>query len=193
MISLSVLIPTVPRRLRTFLPTLMTEIDRQLAETGYGAEVEIIALYDNKKVSVGTKRNRLMDMAAGRFLTFLDDDDWIDMDYFGLVVPAIRSNPDAHVIVYDQSCQINGGPGKRCRYGLELEYTDSPHLWTGKPAHTMVWQTAVARKARFPDANFEEDLAWVRIACSHAEVSRQVRIERVLYYYRHDQRTTETR
>jgi len=188
---LSILIPTVPRRVRTFFPDLLTEIHRQIDATG--AKVEVLGLYDNKYKSVGEKRNWLLDMAGAPFLTFVDDDDWIDLDFMSLIPPAVEANPDAHVIVYDQSVTIDDGVGKRCIYGVEYAYTDTPDLWTGLPAHTMTWRTEIARKERFPERNFEEDMAWVKRIVRHVDPAKQVRIPRVLYYYRHNQKITETR
>jgi len=53
MIQLSILVPTVPSRLTTYYPRIMSDL---LKQTENYPEIEIIGLFDNKKRTIGQKR-----------------------------------------------------------------------------------------------------------------------------------------
>lgn len=191
--TLSVLIPTVPSRVTGLFLRLLHEVQRQANLTGEDG-VEVLGLYDNKKRSVGAKRNALLDLARGDFLTFLDDDDWVTPDYLPAIRGALAARPDLDVLVYPMLCTIDGGPPKRCVFGVEYpHYADTPSLWSGPPSHTMVWRTELARRERFPDQNFQEDTDWATRMARHVDPARQGRLETVLYHYNFRREVTETR
>jgi hydroxyacyl-ACP dehydratase HTD2-like protein with hotdog domain len=85
---------------------------------------------------------------------------------------------------------VNGGPGKLCKYGIEFEYGDilGGSEWRGKPAHTMVYKSSIAKAHAFSDMKAAEDVDWVKRACR--DVKNQVRINKVLYYYDAEYATT---
>jgi hypothetical protein len=184
---LSILIPTVPRRLRSCYPDLLEKLLKQ-AE---GHPVEILGLFDNKKRPVGKKRNDLMKLAQGQFLTFIDDDDDVSDDYVSLVVDALSRFPEADCLVFDSMCSVNAETPYKCRYGIEYDYTHTAEWWTGKPAHTMVWKTSIARQGVFPEKNYSEDMEWVQQVWPLVKV--QDRIHKVLYYYNFRSNISETR
>lgn len=183
----SILVCTVPSRLTNHLPRLLLDLTRQAD----GFPVEILAFFDNKHRSVGAKRNGLLRLAQGRYVSFVDDDDRIAPTYVTDIIEAIHDRPDADVIVFDSEVRLNGGTPKRCVYGLEYAYTDLPDLWTGRPAHTMVWRRDLVADIAFPESNYGEDFAWVRLAASRAKV--QARIPKLLYFYDFHEATSETR
>jgi glycosyltransferase involved in cell wall biosynthesis len=191
-IDVSILIPSIEGRRQQFLNPLLDELDRQLAEARLEPCVEILVLYDRRILSVGAKRNALLDLAQGAFLTYIDDDDWIAPDYLATLRDAAIRHPEVDVITYNQVTTINEGQPIRCTYGLALPYWEDKEarIWTGRPAHTMLWRSAVAKQARFPEKNFAEDVDWVAQACRFAET--EVMIEKDLYYYRMNYKTSAT-
>ena len=68
-IKLSILIPSIPSRFRRF-QKLFEKINAQATN-----EVEILGLFDNKKRSIGHKRDALVQMSKGEYVCFCDDDD----------------------------------------------------------------------------------------------------------------------
>ena len=54
--------------------------------------MEIIGLFDNKKRSVGEKRQDLLNLAKGQYLVFIDDDDRISDDYISSIIQAMNEN-----------------------------------------------------------------------------------------------------
>lgn len=185
-IKLSILIPTVPSRIELFYPKLIKHL---LSQTKNRNDVEIIALFDNKKRSVGDKRNNLLDLANGEYLVFIDDDDRIHDNYVDIVLKTLYDNPTADCLVYNSSTSINGGPPILCKYGIEFEYGYiSTNEWRGKPAHTMVYKSSIAKKYKFPIINHGEDMAWVKQA--YVDIKNQIRIDEVLYWYDANYTTT---
>lgn len=186
MMLLSVLVPTIRVRLIEALP-LLDELERQAR----GLPVEVLALFDNKINSVGAKRNKLISSAIGRYLSFVDDDDWIDPYYIRAILERVDEDPAPEVIVFDHDVAVDGGAPKRCRYGVDLKHMETLELYLGAPAHTHAWAEWIPRKHKFPDINVGEDRKWAQIACR--EVVKQSHIERVLYHYRFNSAKSETR
>lgn len=193
MIKLSILVPSVPSRLTTFYPRIMTELLKQCEKF---SDVEIIGLFDNKKRTVGEKRQDLLNLAKGEYLVFIDDDDRISDDYISSIMGEIYKNPNTDCIVFDCICCINKSDIKTlCKYGIEFEYghinSEKPQ-WRGKPAHTMVYKSIIAKQHSYNNSNFGEDVDWVVRACK--DIREQTRIDKVLYYYDCEEITTsETR
>jgi len=183
----SILVATVPSRIRTYFPDLLEVLQQQIGDR----PIEVLGLYDNKYRTVGAKRNALLSMAEGRFLSFLDDDDCIAPNFVERIHDALLADPHADVFVYDQWCSVNGAQPYLCRYGIELEYTQTTTLWTGKPAHNMVWRTALVENLRFPELNIGEDTTWCQQASARAKT--QIRIPETLYYYAAREDVSETR
>jgi glycosyltransferase involved in cell wall biosynthesis len=183
-VKLSILIPTLPSRWQ-FFSRLMGILEPQLTP-----EVDLIWLGDARQRSLGEKRNNLLSLVKSDYLCFVDDDDRIHGQFVEKVLSAIEERSD--VIVYDQTCSVDGGPERLCRYGIELEPSDKPHLWTGKPAHTSTWRSEIAKQGRFPEKNFGEDFDWVAQVWPLCKT--QTRIEgEPLYFYEMNHATTETR
>ena len=187
MIKLSILVCTVPSRLGYFYPRIMKHLLQQTADRD---DVEILGLFYNKKRTIGSKRQGMVNLAQGQYLTFIDDDDRIADDYIELIMKTLYDHPDVDCVVYNVICNINNSFDKLCKYGIEFEYGDinGGLEWRGKPAHTMVYKSSIAKNHLFMDMNRGEDVNWVVRACK--DIVSQVRIDKVLYYYDANYSTT---
>ena len=147
------------------------------------SDIELIAFFDNKKRSIGKKRDEMLNLANGEYLVYIDDDDRLSPDYIKEIMTCLYNNPTTDCVVFDCICTVNSGPGKLCKYGVEFEYGDilGGREWRGKPAHTMVYKSSIAKKHRFSNVNNGEDIEWVRRAC--VDIIVQTRIDKVLYHY----------
>jgi glycosyltransferase involved in cell wall biosynthesis len=193
MIKLSILVPTVPSRLSFFYPRIMKQL---LEQSSNFHQVEILGFFDNKKRTVGEKRQDMLNLAKGEYLVFIDDDDRIAEDYIATIIETLNNNPNTDCVVFDCICCIENSSLKTyCKYGTEFEYgyiNDSQTEWRGKPAHTMVYKSSIAKKHLYNNVNFGEDCEWVIRACK--DIKEQTRIDKVLYYYDcKDKTTSETR
>ena len=189
----SILIPTLKSR-ATMLSILMDELKSQIAAAKAEQDIEIITMSDNKEKSVGYKRNQLKDYVRTRFLSYIDDDDWVSPDYISSIYDAINMNPDIDVIVFDVHARIvtpYHPNGRLCKYGIEYKRDhEDRDFYYRLPNHLMVWQKNVANMARFPEVNFGEDAHWAKALSHH--IKTQHRIEKTLYTYRFDPLKTET-
>lgn len=191
--ALSILVPSIPSRIVGHLAPFLTKL---CAQAEPYLEVEILSWIDNKRRSIGHKRDDMVQLAAGRFLTFVDDDDDVSDVYVKLAIEAIRQNPDADVIVSDQECYYNGEGPFFVHFGMEFENEPMRRGPDGKwvdlkrkPVHCCIWRADLAKSVRFPDLSYEEDSIWA--AGVQALVLKQVRIPEVMHKYRYDDRVTE--
>jgi glycosyltransferase involved in cell wall biosynthesis len=190
MIKLSILVCTVPSRLTYFYPRIMTQLINQ---TKHRNDVEVLALFDNKKRSIGSKRQAILDLVQGEYCVFIDDDDRISDDYVTEIMKALYDNPNCDCVVFNNMTRIDNGEAILCKYGIEFEYgyldNSNPQKgWRGKPAHTMVYKSSIAKKHKYTDMGSGEDVDWVKRAC--CDIKSQVRIDKVLYNYDANYKTT---
>lgn len=185
-IKLSILVATVPNRIDNFYLRLMKDLINQTKDY---SNVELIALFDNKKISIGKKRDELLRLANGEYLVFIDDDDHISPDYVSDIIKMLEKNPGTDCVVFDSMTSINSEAPILCKYGIEFEYTGIVNnVWKGKPAHTMVYKSEIAKRHNYTNMQNGEDIDWVKRAC--IDISHQTRIDKVLYYYDADYKTT---
>ena len=194
--KLSILVPTVPRRLDNCFTSLIKKLETQISNK---TKIEIIGFYDNKKRTTGEKRNNLLSLAKGEYLVFIDDDDDISDDYIESICDALHKNPNVDCVVFDCITTVNGKKPVHSEYSINYEYRtfkSKPEMpyedeWRGRPAHTMVWKSTIAKKHIYDDKNYEEDVHWVKRA--YKDIKVEVRIPKVLYYYKFNSNISETR
>lgn len=182
---LSILIASIPSRMekaRALYETLLAQSSD---------DVEILLFLDNKKRSVGMKRQALLDLANGEYVVWCDDDDDVSYDYVPSIIAAISSKPD--VVVWPFLVTINGG-----NEGIVLpsiahmnkpipEY--EPPVTYRPPHHLCAWRRQIALKGKFPDKQHGEDFEWARQVWPY--VKTQSEIPKRLYHYRWDKTVTE--
>jgi len=191
-IDLSVLICSTHTRHDNFGRAIQQQVWDQYnaLPSQYRDRIEIIMLTDNKKMMLGHKRNVMVDMAQGRYVQFVDDDDRIETNMFRTILDAIALNP-VDVITFGVTVRINGDDPKLCRYSIE--YTEDHNTDEGYerlPNHICVVRRVLARKASFPNLVYGEDSAYAKLLLPHLKT--EYKIPEVLYYYDYDSGTTET-
>ena len=205
----SILIPSIPERYHTAQGLLFSLLESQ--SIARMQDVELLVLMDNKRRSVGAKRNALLEMAQGEYVSFIDDDDEVATDYvqkiYRLIAKTRKEKTPADVICFPQRATlVNQGVVHECTYSLahwkdrepdkrrQLAPTDKPNTlaWSGPPAHTMVWRREIAQSAKFPEKNFGEDVDWVDAVCEKAKTEIVLSGE-PLYLYKFDSERTATR
>ena len=90
-IKLSILIPSIPSRFKRF-ERLFERINDQASKSDM--VVEVLGLFDNKKRSIGHKRDALVQMSNGEYVCFCDDDDDVSLDYVINLLEGIKHPPD---------------------------------------------------------------------------------------------------
>jgi hypothetical protein len=184
----SVLIPSVPSR-HAQACALFDKISKQ-AE---GYDVEVLMLCDNKKRSVGKKREALVQASLGDYVAFVDDDDDVADCYVSRIVEAIQTPlgfvPD--VITFDSWVTLNHLPAVLCRHALgnKNEQYDAAGFERA-PWHINAWRSWIAKAVLFPDNTGHEDWPWCE-EMLRVYVRKSYKINAALYHYRFDEQTTE--
>ncbi len=178
-VTLSILIPAVPERM-AMLGELMAFLGRQAR----GMPVEIVALLDNRQRTTGLKQNGLVALAQGHYVAFVDDDDWVADTYVADLVQAIDDNPGAGSVVFDVALYLYGKFSKIFRYGQEFLWEERDGCIYREPGPLMCWSRDIMRRYPFPDQTIDEDSVWIQRGPWKFEAVPQVRIPRVLYFYR---------
>ena len=181
---LSILTPALPSRW-DLLRSLCAEIAGQIGEL----PVEHLVLLDNKRRTVGEKRDALLRAARGRYVAFVDDDDWVSRDYVRSVVEAAAGNPG--VITFRQHCTVNGVGGEvEFRLGSPNEAFVPGGVARRNAWHVCGWRRSLAILSHFPACNYGEDWAFAGRLCALPGVVEE-HVPRVLHYYRYDSRVSE--
>ncbi|MEI7028204.1 glycosyltransferase family A protein [Paenibacillus sp. y28] len=175
-ISLSILIPTVPERIQ-FLSRMVQELARQTK----GRPVEVLALLDNKKSTVGAKRSVLLEQAKGDYIVFVDDDDRLEPHYVSTLCAYIEAAPDADCFVFDVAVYLNNHFYKVCKYDIAYTHGEDQSYYYRKPNHLMCYAKRIAALHKFQDISGGEDDEWGTRAAG--DIVNQVRIPHVLYHY----------
>lgn len=180
-VRLSVLICTLPSR--------FDNLKKLMGVLGDHEGCEVIYLGDNKHRSVGRKRNDLLALAQGDYVSFVDDDDWVEPDYVPLLLRGIKSGVD--VINFKVKCSVNGGAYKEVVYdALFLADRDTPERYERLPNHLMCIKRELAIKVGFKDMGMGEDADFAKRLKPH--LRSEASIDRVLYYYNFSHQTSET-
>jgi hypothetical protein len=147
-------------------------------------EVEVLHEIDNREITIGDKRNKLIERSKGEYITFVDDDDEVSKDYVKLILKAIESSPDC--------CSLNGiytvndrNPELFChsiKYN-EWKTTNNTIKYERNPNHLNAIKRSIAVKYKFIPVNNGEDQDWsMRI---QGELSTEVEIKEIIYHYKY--------
>lgn len=187
-ILLSVLIPSIPRRLAK-LQGLIACLEAQSHP-----QLEVLCLIDNCTRSLGEKRNALIREAHGKFIANIDDDEMLSDDYFARLLPLLHEDVD--LIAYDATVSLNGSPPFRVITGMGFENEQPKHLPGGgysgirrTPWHWCAWRRELALKCKFPEwHDGAEDAYFLRQALPLVKSWRK--LDAAVFHHRYDARDT---
>lgn len=151
--------------------------------------VEIILFMDNKKRSIGAKREAAKNLAQGKYFLFADDDDNL------LSLKEIYDATFLEVDVIDYKIECTNNDGSKfivtCGLGNEIEHNtvNGRYLDCKRPPfHNCAWHHKF-KKYKFPDINYGED--WVFIEQCLNESKSEHFIDKILFTYDFDPRISE--
>lgn len=180
--KLSILTPTIPGREKQ-AQALSEKMTSQIGTL----PVEHLILSDNRRCSIGAKRQRLLDIARGEYIAFVDDDDDVSDDYVVSLLAGIETGAD--VVTFEQRAIYNGLESKVV---FKLGQQDGPFvpggITTRAPWHVCAWKRSKVKRCQFGESNYGEDKEW----CLQARqmVRTTVHLPLILHTYRHDAETT---
>lgn len=117
----SILIAGIPERYHLVQPLLLSILEHQ--SVARMPDVELLYLLDNRRRSVGAKRNALLGAATGEYISYIDDDDSVSNDYVQKIYREIcktrKTAEPADVICFPQRCTLQpAGVIHECTYSL---------------------------------------------------------------------------
>lgn len=133
--KLSILIPTTRTRyhfLQRILGILLPQIN---------GDTQLLIDADDGDVSIGVKRQRMLDAAVGEYVVFVDDDDIVSENYVGGILKAMASKPDFVRLKFFRS--VNGA--NRREWVLP------------EPFHINPVRRELALRVGYPDRAYGED------------------------------------
>lgn len=176
MITLSILIATMPIR-RDKLVNLRQVLDRQITP-----EVEIIT-DSSMNYNIGTKRNKLLALAQGKYVVFQDDDDLISSDYVAKILEACKADRDCIGI----SGVITTNGKQQMNWHISRDYQgwfERNNVYYRTPNHISPVKRELALLAGFPEVAFAEDYEYsMRLL---PLLKSEIKIPGILYYYRYE-------
>ena len=175
--KLSILICTIPERVKSFNDIYNSLIGND--------EVEI--LYDPRPrgvVSVGLKRQHLLEMSSGDYVVFIDDDDTVSTTYINNILNAIKSKPDS--IGFDIRCILDGGKPFLARasnkYSNWMDNVDG-FSCVRTPYHKTPIKREIALQIGYKDMKYGEDYDYSKRLKKSGLVKTEEFINEVMYFY----------
>jgi hypothetical protein len=120
---------------------------------------EICLSFDNKESSIGVKRQKLLETAKGKYMSFIDDDDDITDAYIedlwaciqgGFHTMRLRGQMSEYPFVHSIEITLDS----------PMATLDTPPVFQRPPNHLNPMLTEIAKCASFKDAFRGEDLDW---------------------------------
>lgn len=183
--KLSILIPSIAGRYyqRT---DLLNALKPQLTN-----EVEVITETDRGEMSIGHKRNILLDKAKGDYVCFIDDDDMVVRNYVSLLMEGIDKGVDCcslmGVITWD------GVNPEIFEHSIKYkEYKTAPPTsgikYERYPNHLNCIKSEIAKQFRFLEINHGEDTDWATQIFKSGLLKTEHYINNVLYEYKYKEK-----
>lgn len=135
-----------------------------------------ISYFEKTNGGLSDARNFGLNVSDGEYVTFIDSDDFISVDYFPVIMEALNHGKDLiffdfYNYFFDESTPIYKA--------MNLK----GHLWTIIPsAWNKVWKRSLLSRVEFPLGKVFEDVAFTYKMLGH--VNEFIYLETPLYYYR---------
>lgn len=182
--QLSILIPSIPSRI-----IMASVLYTKLLEMAGNKDIEILMLTDNKKRTIGAKREVLKNLAQGKYFMFCDDDD----EFTSLDEIYEATFSDADVIDFKAECLNSDGSTfiVTQKLGNEVEHNtkDGRYIDCNRPPFpNCAWHNRY-KKFSFSDVSYGEDWSFIEQTLPRAK--KEIYIDKVLFKYNFNPNITE--
>ena len=181
---LSILIPSIPSR---FGQAILLYND--ITVMASGKDIEVLMFTDNKRRTIGEKREALKNISNGKYFMFVDDDDSL----YSVVEIYEACKQDVDVITFKSKCRNADGSEFIVTAGLhnEVEHNteDGRYLDCKRPPFTQSAWSEDFKPIKFPASNYGEDWGWCEQAIKQA--TTEVHIPEILHGYNFDPAVSE--
>ena len=176
--KLSILICTLPDR-KLMLTSLLVKLNRQIK-----GEVDIHIAHE-PHLTIGEKRNLLLENSTGEYVCFIDDDDDVSDNYIDLLMEGINKGVDCSSLKGDYI--VDGHFDSIFEHSVkykEWKTTDNVIKYERYPNHLNCIKSSIAKQFKFPEKNFGEDHDWSRQIHESGLIKTEHYIDQVIYYYK---------
>lgn len=178
--KLSILICTIPQR-TDYYTSLMRELRRQIQGLNAWDEMEILT-DDRLYISIGEKRNHLLNVADGDYLAFIDDDDRISPNYLKLLLEGIATNPDCCSLVGEIT--EDGVNPKVFLHSIKYDsYFERDNIYYRYPNHLNCLKSSIAKQFKFLKTSHGEDTDFATQMHKACVLKAEHDIKETIYYY----------
>lgn len=186
--QLSILVCSLADRLDKF------DVIQNLCFRAKGLPVEVLWLGDNQRMTVGEKRNKLLQLSSGKYTCFVDDDDTVKPHYVSSIMEKIEGNIEAGIeadcICFNANITTNGASPMEVHYSFKYEKDEFKNgVYLRIPNHLMVINSKISKKIPFKHITKGEDAQWAKDIYPHLKI--QTKIYDFLYHYQFNTNTTE--
>ena len=177
---LSILICSLPNRLKKF--NVIQDITKQANEYN---DVEVLYLGDNKIMSTGDKRNALINMSSGDYISFVDDDDKVSKDYVKLIREATKEGK--HAISFNGYYFCNDALVGAVDYSVSNKKDHNKKVKNNRmifyriPNHICAISKALVKSVMFKSISIGEDSDFAKRI--KPLIKTETKIEEYIYYY----------
>ena len=185
---LSILIPTLPSRIEKYL-SLVNKINHQITSNNLNEYVQVLSILDTKEMTVGEKRNNLVNLSCGKYVIFLDDDDNISDNYVLQIYNGCLSGADV-VTFKGEYHENNSYHSDFIISNMVIRDYNQHGLMYRKPNHICAVLRSISIQCPFPHINYEEDSKYSELINAH--IKNECHINEKLYFYMFDKKTSET-
>ena len=196
---LDILICTLPARAERFA-ALAAKLQGQIDAADLGDCVSVLSECDDGKLSIGAKRNRLLDRASADYVCFVDDDDDVaplggqEVPYVRLMVDGIRRErgrrvgadtpvPDCVGIV--GAVRRTDGTWKSFKHSMAFAVAETRDCYFRPPNHLNPVRLELIRShgIRFTDKSHGEDSDYSGMIRSLELLKSEQFVEECAYWY----------
>lgn len=196
MIILSILMPTIPERLKKF-NKLFTKVATQVYDLHktHPTLGEVSLSYNDKEKylnggpSIGWKRQELVDTADGKFLCFLDDDEDIAPNYVETLVRLCQSDPDVVTFRNLTKTDFYWTMVDMSLKNPTNEEATPDRIVKRLPWHVCPVKSEYAKRYKFDDSNYGEDWKWFEQVLTHCKT--EAHTDAILHQYNHSAKHSE--
>lgn len=180
--QIAILIPTIlddQYRIDTY-SRLINKLKSQIDKFELKNRVQIISLGDTLEMTVGEKRNYLVDLAhLCKYVIFIDDDDDISEYYIKLIYEATLEGVD--VVTFNGKYFIDNVFNSNFSISKNFTNKDEGAILYRKPNHICCVKREIAIQCKFPPINFREDSAYSDAI--NPLIKTEKHIQEDLYFY----------
>lgn len=183
--TLSILIPTLNEphyinRLKRLQRILDPQVDK------FNDRVEVHYNDAGRHMTIGEKRNNLLDRVTTDYFVFIDSDDVISEKYVQLVLGAIDQMPDC--VTFNGWYTCNGHNRQNFVIKLGERYEERNKVFYRWPNHLAPMKASLVRHIKFPHIVKTEDFLWSKAINDKRLLKTSIHINSDLYWYDFDDR-----